>query len=177
MSGSRTERTRDKLGDALIALLQEKPFDDITVQDVLDRAGVGRSTFYAHFKDKDDLLLSDAEQFLEWMASRLSRAGDKSRRVFPVRELFEHVGGERKLYESLAQSGRLHDFLALAEGVFARGIEARLREIEPSLPESAARALAFSGALLALMRQWLAQDRRRPAAEMDELFHSLVWRA
>lgn len=42
---ARVRRTRDALGDALVALMQEKPFDTITVQDVLDRAHVGRSTF------------------------------------------------------------------------------------------------------------------------------------
>lgn len=44
----RVRRTRDALGSALIQLIQEKPINDITVQDVLDRAGVGRSTFYLH---------------------------------------------------------------------------------------------------------------------------------
>ena len=66
-------RTRDKLGDALIALMQEKDFDDITVQNVLDRAGVGRSTFYVHYRDKNDLFLSDVEDFLELTSSALKR--------------------------------------------------------------------------------------------------------
>lgn len=60
--------TRNALGDALVALMQEKPFDDITVQHVLDRAGVGRSTFYEHYRDKNDLFLSDVDQFGEHMA-------------------------------------------------------------------------------------------------------------
>ncbi len=51
----RIRRTRDTLGDALVQLIQEKPFDEITVQDVLDRACVGRTTFYTHYRDKDDL--------------------------------------------------------------------------------------------------------------------------
>src|SRR5256885_10811660 len=66
----RVRRTRDRLGDAIMALLVEKPFDDITVQDVLDRAEVSRSTFYTHFRDKNDLFLSDAEEFFERMATR-----------------------------------------------------------------------------------------------------------
>ena len=45
-------RTRDTLGDALVALMQEKSFDHITVQDLLDRAGVGRSTFYVHYRQE-----------------------------------------------------------------------------------------------------------------------------
>jgi len=48
-----------------MALMHEKNFDDITVQNVLDRAGVGRSTFYVHYRDKEDLFLSDVEDFLD----------------------------------------------------------------------------------------------------------------
>ena len=45
----RIQRTHERLGAALVALIQEKPMDEVTVQDVLDRASVGRSTFYLHF--------------------------------------------------------------------------------------------------------------------------------
>ena len=57
------------------------------------RARVSRSTFYAHYRDKNDLFLSDAEEFFESMATALSRFGDKSERVAPVQELFAHIGG------------------------------------------------------------------------------------
>src|ERR1043165_9847860 len=88
---ARVRRTRDALGDALVALMQEKPFEAITVQDVLDRAKVGRSTFYAHYSDKDDLLMIDAEEFFESISLILSVSSDKSERVFPVREFFSHI--------------------------------------------------------------------------------------
>src|SRR5687768_18535965 len=90
---ARVRRTRDALGDALVALMQEKPFDTITVQDVLDRAKVGRSTFYSHYSDKDDLLMSDAEEFFESVSMLLSLRGDESDRVFPVQEFFSHKIG------------------------------------------------------------------------------------
>jgi AcrR family transcriptional regulator len=48
----RIRRTRARLGSALVALIHEKPFNDVTVQDVLDRASVGRSIFYLHFRNK-----------------------------------------------------------------------------------------------------------------------------
>ena len=69
----RVLRTRSALGDSLVALLQERDFEQITVQDVLDRAGVGRSTFYVHYRDKNDLFLSDVEDFFEMCSSLLSR--------------------------------------------------------------------------------------------------------
>jgi AcrR family transcriptional regulator len=52
----RVKRTRQLLKQALSDLLAEKPFQDITVQDVADRATVNRVTFYAHFEDKYDLI-------------------------------------------------------------------------------------------------------------------------
>jgi Bacterial regulatory proteins, tetR family len=68
----RIERTRERLGNAYVALIHEKPIEDVTVQDVLERASVGRSTFYLHFRDKNDLLLSQLEKFLEMMSTSLS---------------------------------------------------------------------------------------------------------
>ena len=97
----RVRRTRDALGDALLALMQEKPFETVTVQHVLDRAGVSRSTFYAHYSDKDDLFLSDLEDFLEPMSTLLLRHREASNRVAPVRELFAHVAEMRHLHAAL----------------------------------------------------------------------------
>src|SRR5690348_6127299 len=87
---ARVLRTHGSLGDALVALMHEKPFDSITVQEVLDRAAVGRSTFYSHFRDKDDLFLSDVEHFFELVSTMLTRCNDASNRVAPVCELFSH---------------------------------------------------------------------------------------
>ena len=61
----RARRTRDRLGNAFVALIHEKPIESVTVQDVLNRAKVGRSTFYLHFRDKNDLLLGQLEVFLD----------------------------------------------------------------------------------------------------------------
>ena len=176
---SRVRRTHERLGSALIELIQEKPIDDVTVQEVLDRAAVGRSTFYLHFRDKNDLLLSQLEKFLEMMSRALSVRKEASRRVVPVAELFEHIGSQRKIYRALADSGRLHDFFDLAQGYFSRGIEQRLRESKriPKLPqrELAARASALTGSLLSLLRWWLDRGAKEPPRYMDELFHRIVW--
>jgi AcrR family transcriptional regulator len=175
----RIRRTHARLGKALVELIQEKPVDDVTVQEVLDRASVGRSTFYLHFRDKNDLLLSQLEQFLEVMSTALSVRKEASQRVVPVAEMFGHIGGQKKLYRALADSGRLDDFFDLAEGYFARGIEQRLRESKrlPKLShrELAGRAVALSGSLLSLLRWWLDRGAKEPPGDMDELFHRMVW--
>ena len=115
----RIRRTRESLGDALVELMQEKPFAAITVQHVIDRANVGRSTFYAHYRDKDDLFLSDAEDFFEMMSNLLLRPGEVSRRVAPVAELFSHVAEWHKFHAALIASGKARDVMDLAQGYFA----------------------------------------------------------
>jgi len=175
----RVRRTHERLGSALVALIQEKPIDDVTVQEVLDRASVGRSTFYLHFRDKNDLLLSQLEKFLEMMSTALSIRKEESHRVVPVAEMFAHIGSQKKIYRALADSGRLNDFFDLAQGYFARGIEQRLVESGrlPKLPqrELGARASALAGSLLSLLRWWLDRGAKEPPRAMDELFHRMVW--
>ena len=176
---ARVRRTRDALGDALIALMQEKPFDAITVQDVLDRARVGRSTFYAHFSDKDDLLMSDADEFYERLSMGLSARGEASDRVFPVREFFSHIAEAQRFLNALSSSGKMQEQLELARGHFARGIERRMSEVPRGQSiaqgERAAIAFAHAGALLSLLTWWIDRGMKQSPAEMDALFHRIVW--
>lgn len=175
----RVQRTRDALGDALIALMHEKPFDSILVQDVLDRAGVSRSTFYEHYRDKEDLFMSDADEFFEALSTHLSRHNDPTERVVMVREFFGHVAQVQQFIRSLTASGRFHDAMELAEAHFARGIERRLAELPRSraIPPEQRTALAHAqaGALMSLLQWWVDRGMRESAAQMDDLFHSIFW--
>jgi AcrR family transcriptional regulator len=177
----RVEATRDRLGTAMWALFQEKSFDAITVQELLDRAGVARSTFYTYFRDKNDLFVTDVDEFLERMATVLVGRADAGDRVAPVRELFSHVGEMRKLYVAFVSSGRIHEFLDLTRAHFTRGIAARLGELPRSarLPsqQRAALAHAFGGALVSLLAWWIDGGCVMTPAAMDELFHAMVWSA
>jgi AcrR family transcriptional regulator len=176
---ARIRRTDQRLGMALMELILDKPMDSITVQEVLDRASVGRSTFYLHFRDTNDLLLSQLEMFLETMSTMLTVKKDPSRRLAPVTEMFEHVGGQNKIYRALAESGRLHDFFDLAQGYFARGIEQRLTETKHEANaaqlERAVLAIGLAGSLLSLFRWWIETGGKVPARKMDELFHRIAW--
>ena len=175
----RAARTRTRLGTAFIQLIHEKPIEEVTVQDVLDRAAVGRSTFYLHFRDKNDLLLSQLEMFCEIQSRVLVESKEKSLRVMPVTEMFEHIGTQVAFYRILVDAGRINDFFDLAQDAFARGIRQRLidsgqlRAISRS--ELAARANALAGSLLSLLRWWLDRGAKESPAAMDELFHKMVW--
>jgi AcrR family transcriptional regulator len=170
-------RTRDTLGDALVALMHEKNFDEITVQDVLDRARVGRSTFYVHYRDKNDLFLSDVEDFLEGCSTALKRQDASSRRLLPVQEFFTHIREVREFYAALVRSGKVNDVWALARGFFARSIEERLQmagvKLEPARRSAQAHALA--GSFFSLLDWWIDKGMKANPKEMDDLFHRMAW--
>lgn len=185
MSGKtdrRVLRTRDTLGDALFALMQEKTFDDITVQELLDRAGVGRSTFYTHYRDKEDLFMSDVEDFLDFISTMLKRNSASPKRLVPVREFCAHVRDARGIHAALVASGKLIEFQTLGRGIFARSIEERLElaGVEPD-PRSicsmqrSARAHALAGSFFSLMDWWMDKGMKTDPQEMDDLFHRIAW--
>jgi AcrR family transcriptional regulator len=161
------------------SLMQEKHFETITVQDLLDRARVSRSTFYLHYTDKDDLLMSDADEFFEAISMALAVRQDKSDRVAPVSEFFAHVAEMRRFFNALVASDKVNETLELARGHFARGIERRLAELPRArgitAGERSAIAFALAGSLLSLLTWWLDHGRRESPTQMDKIYHQLVW--
>jgi AcrR family transcriptional regulator len=90
----RIQRTQRQLRDALRSLIGEKDYDAITVQEILDRADVGRSTFYMHFPDKDALLTSGIQEMLGSVHASGSLASARLREPFtwfslPILEFIE----------------------------------------------------------------------------------------
>lgn len=170
-------RTRDALGDALVALMHEKHFADITVQDVLERAGVARTTFYAHYSDKDDLFLSDVEDFLEQCSVVLKQQNANPKRLLPVREFFGHIREVREFHAALLKSEKLNDVWALGRGILGRSIDERLQaagvKIDPQ--RRAAQAYALAGSFFSLLDWWIDKGMKPDPKAMDELFHQMAW--
>jgi AcrR family transcriptional regulator len=174
----RVRRTRDRLGDALVALIQERKFEDITVQDVLDRAGVGRSTFYVHYRDKEDLFLSDVEEFLEMISNGIKRHDPNSKRLLPVQEFFTHLQDVREFYLALVNSGKAKEVETLGRGIFARSIEERLRVAGVKMDDAqrSAQAYALSGSFFSLLEWWIDKGMKEDPRKMDEMFHRMAWK-
>jgi AcrR family transcriptional regulator len=122
----RQQRTRRQLSHALVELITEKRFDDITVQNVIDRADVGRSTFYTHFRDKEDLLRQDWERFLDAFSDHFTweKAGNDS--FVPVAHLFHHLREAQSFYKGLVRSRK-------TESLFKRGSTYLSTKIEEAL--------------------------------------------
>jgi AcrR family transcriptional regulator len=175
---ARTARTYRALSTALVDLMQSREFDAITVQDLLDRADVGRATFYSHFRNKDDFLLTDLERMLASLESHFDQTAADSRRVAPIAELFGHFRESKQFAQALERSGRMDVVLDIATGYLARIIERRLTTLNAQprdLPLSAA-SRVFGAMAIELAKWWMSRETSFTALDMDERFHELVWR-
>ena len=92
----RVQRTKRLLWDALVELILEKGYDKVTIKDIIDEADVGRSTFYAHFENKEQLLFSDQPHFFEEI-----REGIESGDGLNFRLIFNHVLENRFVAKAL----------------------------------------------------------------------------
>ncbi len=105
----RVRRTRESLHKALISLALEKHYDSITVQEVLDRADIGRSTFYTHFQSMEELLISGMQELRTTLSSALENQRKSAKRRENViafsRAMFDHAYGYRNVYFALLNTG------------------------------------------------------------------------
>src|SRR6185436_18505841 len=99
----RVARSRRALKEALTDLILEQGYESVTVQDVIDRADVGRSTFYAHFLDKDDLLMAILAD-VEMPAPDASSWTPDDPAFGWTLELFRHFGSGKRLFKAVASS-------------------------------------------------------------------------
>ncbi|MBV9790405.1 MAG: TetR/AcrR family transcriptional regulator [Chloroflexi bacterium] len=169
----RSLRTRQLLSDALVSLLLEQRYDTITVQEIIDRANVGRSTFYKHFYDKDDLLASNLEALLEHMSATITLDDTPHSALLPSRKLFEHVGDYRALYQALVRAKRIDMMIEAGQRNITRNIERQLQQRNLAVP-NAALAHYLAGSFFALLRWWLDHDAPYTAAQMENMFQALV---
>jgi AcrR family transcriptional regulator len=107
----RVRRTRKLLHDAFLALVIEQGYEKTTIQDILDRADVGRSTFYVHFRDKEALLTASFDGIGDQLEHELASIDATSQIdvTLPATLLFEHAYRNQRVYRALCghQGGAL----------------------------------------------------------------------
>jgi AcrR family transcriptional regulator len=173
----RSLRTRQLVNSAMHELLAEKRYEAITVQDILDRAGIGRSTFYSHYFDKEDVHASMMEQMIERMNQQLShrRAGQG---IVPSLELFQHIHRDRQQFQAVAggpAGERLWEMMQTALGRIIEPalVSAREDSTPPSIPLTVVSAY-LAGAFLNLLKWWLKAGMPYTPEEMDRIFQQLA---
>ncbi|MBL8020572.1 MAG: TetR family transcriptional regulator [Leptospirales bacterium] len=187
----RIARSRKALHMALMQLLETEPYHEITVQQILDRADVGRSTFYGHFHDKDQLLvwgisnlerdliaLTDKEMTRRTQsARRRTHAADARERIFVLSlALFEHAESHKGVYRSLKAGGAWYVVRAGFEAMLARLIQPEIRKLKNvARPVPSELLLHFlSATAVEVLTWWMERSPKLPAQQVARAYRRLI---
>jgi AcrR family transcriptional regulator len=190
----RTLRTRRLLREALLSLILEKGYGNITIEEITDRADVGRATFYLHYKDKEDLLLKCINSVVEELIGEISNiplsawqltgegAEENLSPQNPILQIFLHVTDNADLYRIIMRGAgtsqtqnRVRDFIANAVTQFLiERSDNQAISLNPTVPMEVF-SNYFAGSLMGLITWWLEADRPYPAEEMTRMFQILFF--
>lgn len=177
----RVQRTRELLQKALIELISERGYDAVTIRDIVDRANVGRTTFYLHYNSKDELFVSCHEAIISKFRISpfhpLSRAELLAPEAPPgMTSAYRHLEEARTLLYSVFQGKDGLLILRRMRDWSARDIEANLRSAFPeedSLIPLDVLALYLAGAQIGLVQWWLEKRQPHTLEDLAHMFHRL----
>jgi AcrR family transcriptional regulator len=173
----RTQRTRKLLREALIALILEKGYDAVTVQDITDRANLGRATFYLHYHDgKDALLLDMMQDVVAEQLERIRSLPPDTPPKTPSYYAFEHAEANADFYRAILGERGLAGVVNRYRDSAAKQLQTEIESLLPSnidIPAEIVSQFIF-GALNSLIIWWLENKQPYSAEEMAEIFHRLA---
>lgn len=178
----RIQKTQALLHEALSSLIREKPYDEIAVKEILDRANVGRSTFYMHYRDKDELLASGIHEMLRGVhAAEPAAAGEKHEQIIRFsRAVFDHIHRHRQAGAAgMGARGRalVHEHLknVLAEQIshdIGKALHGR-RKVAGQVPlELLVRYIASTFVLV--LDWWVESNSDLSPKQANDLFRALA---
>lgn len=178
----RVARTQKRLREALHSLIHERDYDSIAVKEILDRADVGRSAFYMHFRDKDELLVSALHEILETVPSSRPVGGGngEERLLWFSLPVFEHLYRLRDAGElRLGPKGR-----AVLHGHLQKVLAALIEEDVKKMFRAGRRATArvpldllvryIDSTFILVLNWWVENKCPLPPKGADEVFRSLI---
>lgn len=177
----RVERTRELLQKVLIELITERGYDAITIRDIVDRANIGRTTFYLHYSSKDELFMSCHEaivsQFHIGLLHPLSREELLSTEIpQEMTSAYRHLEEGRALLYPIFEGKDSQLILRQIRDRSAREIEANLRTIfaeANSIIPLDMLANYLAGAQIALMQWWLEKRRSHTPENLTMMLYRL----
>ena len=178
----RVQRTRDVLHQALISLMIQKGYEIITVQDIIDEANVGRSTFYAHYTSKGDLLISGlknlSKNLVAYQRSATALKGSFRERGFAFSlAFFEHVHSHRKVYHAIVgrQSGTVvfSEFRTMLADLVRNELGALPPNQLSDLPRNAVIDFVV-GAVMSVLTWWMGERSGVSPSEANTILQRLT---
>lgn len=187
----RVSRTRRALSEAFFALILEKGYEAVTVEEITDRADLGRTTFYLHYHDKEDLLMESISALIDDLVEQMSqlplgewKADSSGGHPSPALTLpFQHVAQNARLYRiilrgegSYSVTRRLREIIVQAAGgMIPVFLEKEELAINPQVPmEVFLNYLA--GSWLGLITWWLENELPYPPEQMALMFQKMFMR-
>jgi AcrR family transcriptional regulator len=169
-SDRRVQRTRRTLREALISLMLERGWDAVSVQDVCDRADVGRSTFYTHFADKEELLVGGFDDLRKMVRAQVATSSALASPLGFAHGMIEHAHEHQRLFRALVgkRSGQVV-LRRFRELVIDLAREDLALVAEAGATRDAA-AHFVAGAFLEMLTWWLETRTPLSPADLERLF-------
>ena len=181
----RVRRTQQSLRDALIELMLEKAYDKITIQEIIDRANVGRATFYNHYRDKDDLLLRGVAELARDLEEEDSEQELPTQRqetpplnTVETAGMFRHSQQNRRIHRVLFKRNRENVVLEEISAILYATVEEQLDQLKDTTANSPVPMHILthfiSGGLWSLINWWHENDFPYTPEEMDTFFQQIA---
>lgn len=169
----RVQRSKRLLAEALITLVLERGYEDVSIRDITAQAQVGYATFFRHYADKEALLHEVLNVVLEDLLGLLRRDGNAADPAADGEVLFRYVAAHHALC-SVLLGGRVPS--PLVPDIIAAGVQRMLAEhgaIEGNVPPEIVAHHVVSAAIT-LIRWWLNNDMPYPPAHMGRIYRDLI---
>ena len=175
----RVRRTRKLLHDAFLELVIEKGYEKTTIQDILDRADVGRSTFYVHYRDKEALLTASFDGMRDQLEGELAEIPATSAVdvALPAALLFEHAYRNQRVYRALCgrQGGALVQryLRRLIGDLLRKHLRPPFTQTGTGVPADVA-AEFYASAALGLLVWWIDHEFRNGPMWLTSTYRALA---
>lgn len=188
----RVRKTRQALREAMINLMEEKGYDKVTVEELTNRADIGRTTFYLHYNAKQDLLLEQFGELLDNLVEQLyqipfsawRQEGDSfvvdDHPNRPISMIFQHAADNEELYRIVLQGEGVDQALERLQTVMTNAVNKYLRsklgddreQLNIQIPIEVF-SNYFAGAMLGVLKWWLESDMPYTPGEMEAIFFQM----
>ena len=173
----RIVKTNKVLYEALLDLLKEQTFEEIKVSDICAKALVNRSTFYAHFNDKFELVASFMNDLKDELLSQLNNIDKnitlKEYYLKLIEVFLNHIDGQEDVYKSILINNRNSIIMDMMYNTIAEDIRTRVKNNELNVPEELFISY-YLGAIVNVGIDWLKSNKKYSKEEMLEYLDKLM---
>ncbi len=189
----RVSRTRRLLREAFYALILEKGYEAVTVEEITNRADLGRTTFYLHYRDKEDLLMESISELVDDLIAQMSLLSTNEWRLNANSTSQQASIALTLPFQHVANNARLYRIIVRGEGTYS--VTRRLREIVVQASEEMIRVLLekenwsikpqvpmevfmnyLAGSWLGLVTWWLENEMPYSPEQMSLMFQKMFMR-